>query len=119
MTIQRNTQGNQHRSGKLEARGSGKLIPLDDRSAAARHSKNMWIFLGVMALALIVAFYAPSTPTSDRADRQLTDAEKCAGLTGPECLEKLSLERRRREFVESPEGQEFLRATDAVNTSEK
>jgi hypothetical protein len=40
------------------------------------------------------------------------DAEKCTGLSGPQCLEKLSLERRRREFIESPEGQEFLRAAD-------
>lgn len=91
---------------------------LHDRSAAAKNANRMWIFLGVMLIVLMVAIYSPSSTITNTA-RPLTDAEKCAGLSGPDCLEKLSLERRRREFVESPEGQEFLRAAEAVEATDR
>ena len=118
MTIEKTPQGNRHRSGKPTGAGSGKLQAMDDQTAAAKNSRHMWIFLAVMLIVMVLAFSSPLLPSGNR-DRPPTDAEKCAGLTGPECLEKLSLERRRREFVESPAGQEFLRAADATSPLEK
>ena len=73
-----------------------------------------WLILFFALLILmLVMFYGGIGSSTYRSQRDI-DAEKCAGLSGPECLEKLSLERRRREFVESPEGREFLRAAEAT-----
>lgn len=76
-------------------------------------SKRIWIFCGVAIVILAAMFYDPERKPN--SDYELTsDAEKCAGMTGPQCWDALALERRRREFVESREGQEMLRAADAV-----
>jgi hypothetical protein len=90
----------------------------DNKLNAAKQSKPQlpiaWLILFFTLLVLMLfVFYAGTQPSNYKSQADL-DGETCAGLDGPQCLEKLQLERRRREFVESPDGQEFLRAAEAT-----
>lgn len=88
----RQSQGNQHPPEKSEKSAIGLII------------------LCVVLLIVMLNMWSPSTTP----DRPLTDAEKCQGLSGAQCMEALALEKRRRDFVESEEGQTMLRAADAA-----
>ena len=88
MTIEKLPQGNRNPSGKWP-----------------------WILLAGLIVLMLAMFYNPPRTVADRA---LTDAEKCAGATTLQCYEQLALERRRREFAESPAGQDMLRAAEAT-----
>ncbi len=60
------------------------------------------------ALVLIITIFVAVQP---KRPRELTHEEKlCAGKSQLECFEALEIERKRRAFLESPEGQSLMKA---------
>jgi hypothetical protein len=76
--------------------------------------RNIPAALAVGCAVILFAFLLIWLNPSDPVKPPPTDQEKCTGLSQIDCFEKLSLERRRKEFIESPEGQDFIRAMEAT-----
>lgn len=86
---------------------------MNDPEKSQTSQKNQIIAFAIGAvLFLFVGVYVLST--SQPTERPMTDKEKCAGLSGPDCFAKLERERRWRELAESETGKNLLRAADAT-----
>ena len=91
---------------------SGKSAPIAD----GNQSWRLWILFGLLAIGFAWSFMtiAPFDGLPTSSDRRLTDAEKCEGLSHLQCWEKLEIERKRQEWLDSPEGRDWQRAAEAT-----
>lgn len=65
----------------------------------------LWLAIGMVAFAVWLDVRPPR-------EMKLTYEQRlCAGLNDMQCFERLELERKRREFLESETGQNFIKAT--------
>jgi hypothetical protein len=86
---------------------------MNDPEKSKPSQKNLIIVLALTGLAFLFAAYQ-SLSDREPSKRPLTDREKCAGLSGPDCFEKLERERRWQELAESESGKNLMRAADAT-----
>jgi hypothetical protein len=71
-----------------------------------------WFILGAVLFTLL-SLFATYVTLVPRGEPELTYEQKlCIGLSDMECFERLELERRRQEFLETETGKNLLKATD-------